>query len=375
MKEVIQLSIPKRMGFIRIILTMSLLISVLTSYNLWCGERTFPLTPIWPEFYLNRSGEWLLLIMYCLSLLASLLLRRERLSLFVSILIAFVFVVTDINRLQPWFYFYNAMLLIFVFYNGRVDDPNKFTSYFIILQLIFASVYFFCGLNRIGVNFVEQEFTTTIAPLRSILSGRHFLFLIKIGHFIPFILVFIGMGLIITPLRYLAFSFVMVFHVILFIILSPIMGIYNYPLWLSQIVFAALSFFLFSGKTKQRYFSPSFLFKVPLFYLTLLLFIIFPFFTKAGIWPNCLSISFKNVKNSNQHVVINSVEYNSMPMYQRSFCKHLNENYELDYQAWCENELNVSCNEEKRIERSIKNYIQISSNANLPISQLATKYP
>jgi hypothetical protein len=363
------------MGFIRIILTMSLLISILTSYNLWCGERTFPQIPVWPQFYLNRSGEWFLLILYCLSLLASLFLRRERLSLFISLIIAFVFVLTDLNRLQPWFYFYNAMLLIFVFYNGRVDDPNKFTSYFIILQLIFASVYFFCGLNRFGLNFVEQEFTTSIAPLNSILSIRHFLFLIKIGQFIPFILVFIGLSLIITPLRYLAFSFVIVFHLILFILFSPIMRIYNYPLWLSQIAFAFLSFFLFSGKTKQRYFSPSFLFKVPLFYLTMLLFVIFPFCNQMDVWPNCFSFSFKNLKHSNKHLIINSAEYNSLPMYPRSFCRNLNENYVLDYQAWCENELNVSCNEVMRVESSIKNYIEITARTKPPISQLATKYP
>jgi len=358
MIEGLQLSIPKRMGFIRIILTVSLLLSVLSSFNLWCGERTFPQMPLWNNFYLNLSGEIILLLLYCLLLVGSMFLRRHRLLLFLSIAVATVFVMADVNRLQAWFYFYNAMLLVFVFYNGRVDDSNKFTSYFIILQLIFASVYFFCGLNRFDSYFIESEFTATIAPLQHIFSERQFLFFVKTGQLIPFFLLFMGLGLIITPVRYLAFAFVMLFHVLLFFLLAPPFGNYNYPLWISNLSFILMAVFLFSGKTKQRYFSPSFLLKVPLFYTTVLFFIIFPFFTKTGAWPSYLTSNFKNDQNKSSLINLNSEEFANIPMYQKSFCIQVQNNYVLDYKLWCLHELNANCHNDSNIHKQIEKFVK-----------------
>lgn len=358
MIEGLQLSIPKRMAILKNILTVSLLVSVLSSLHLWCGERSFPRSQVWTWFYLNEWGEISLLACYCLLLIASMFLRKQRLIMFLSLVIATVFVLADLNRLQPWFFLYNAMLTAFVFYDGRVDDSNKFTSYFIILQLIFASVYFFAGLNRFNSFFVQEEFTYTIAPLQNILSERHYLFFLKIGVSIPYLMVFIGLGLIITSIRYLAFALVVLFHLLLFFLMMPAFGNYNYPLWISQPMFILLALFLFSGKTKQRYFSPSFLMGVPLFYLVVALFLILPFFTKLGTWPQYLTGDFKNYKSEQHLLKLKPSVFEKIPNYEKSFCKESSNGYSLDYNAWCLHELNAACFNEKAIEKEVEAYVK-----------------
>ena len=353
MIEGLQLSIPKRMAYIKNILTIGLLVSVLSGLHLWCGEREFPYAPAIQGYYLDGIWEIVLLAMYCVLLLASMFLRKQRLLLFFSMLLAVVLVLADVNRLQPWFYFYNAMLLVFVFYNGRVDDSNKFTAYFITLQLVFASVYFFAGLNRLGTGFIEEEFSHTIAPLQQVLSERHYLFFLRVGVTLPFALLFMGLGLIITPIRYLAIALVIIFHAVLFFIMLPAFGTYNYALWISQLVFIFLAMFLFSGKTKQRYFSPSFLFNLPLFYVLVILFLILPFFNQSGRWPQYLTLDFKNKKPGLHTVGLEQAAYNQLPNYERSFCKVKQGNYEIDYESWCLHELNATCTDHKGIEEKL----------------------
>ncbi|MEI6019961.1 MAG: hypothetical protein WCR21_02440 [Bacteroidota bacterium] len=365
MIEGLQLSIPKRMAFIKNILTVSLLVSVLSSLHLWCGERSFPHSQVWAWFYLTEWGEISLLLVYCLLLIASMFLRKQRLILFLSLLVASIFVLTDLNRLQPWFFLYNAMLTTFVFYNGRVDDSNKFTSYFIILQLIFASVYFFAGLNRFNSFFIQEEFTYTIAPLQSILSERHYLFFVRIGVSIPYLMVFIGLGLVITYIRYLAFALVVLFHLLLFFLMTPAFGNYNYPLWISQLVFILVALFLFSGKTKQRYFSPSFLMNVPLFYAVVIVFLILPFFTKLGTWPPYLTGDFKNYKCEQHLIKLSHKVYDRIPNYEKSFCKESTDCFLLDYNAWCLHELNSACFNEALIEKKVEAYVK-QFDVNLP---------
>src|SRR3954469_1894040 len=144
----LQISIPQRMTLLRITLIFSLILGVCFSLNLWGGERTFPTTPFFEKNPVPPPYDYIFIGLVLLFWLLSLFLRGERVFIFLSLLLCFFLVLFDMNRLQPWFYIFTSMLALYVFYNGRVDDPNKFTSYFIMLQIIFASVYFFAGLSQ-----------------------------------------------------------------------------------------------------------------------------------------------------------------------------------------------------------------------------------
>jgi len=252
------------------------------------------------------------------------------------------------------------MLLVFVFYNGRVDDSNKFTSYFIILQIIFASVYFFCGLNQLNSLFIDTDFSEIISPLKGMISERQFLFFRKMGFMVPYILMFIGLGLIISPIRYLAITLALLVHFSLLIFLFPSSKNQNYALWFSNLSFMTMLLLMFSGKTKQRYFSPTFLFQVPLFYPVMVLFVVMPFFNNRGEWPDYLSSNFKSGNSNSVRISLSEKAAENLPTHITRFCTPEYSFLNFDYRSWCLNELNVECYPEKMVFNSIYNYVKQS---------------
>lgn len=371
MIEGLTLSIPQRIGLLRLTLTLSLIVSVLLSFNLWGGERTFPYTAVFSSATLTAPFDTLLVCLMILLLASSLVLRWHRLILFASLLIASYLVLCDINRLQPWFYTYCSMLLLLVFYNGRVDEPNRFTAYFICLQIILASVYFFCGISQLNSWFINTEFSDVIGPLRQVVSERQFLFFKKLGALVPYLLMFTGIGLIISPIRYLAFTLAILLHASLIILLFPSPSNTNYSLWFSNLAFLCMVIILFSGKTKQRYFSPSYLFQLPGFYAVMVLFVVMPFFNLNGSWPDYLSSNFKSGRNKQVEIKLDKNVYALLPLYQKSFCKVNKGHYSFDYKQWCNNELKVECYPEMPVFNSIYAYLNTLGKDNVKERELA----
>ncbi len=358
MIEGLQINIPQRMKLVRITLTLSLVISLLLTFNLWGGHRSFPYSPVFENLRPAAPFDIFFVILLIILLMSSLFVVRLRLIISLAITVSLFLVLGDVNRIQPWFYIYTSMLFVFVFYNGRVDDSNQFTGYFILLQIIFASVYFFCGISQLNPHFVNTDFEKIISPLKQIVSDRQFGFLVRMGLFVPYLLIFVGIGLIIPTIRYLAISLVVLMHLFLLILLFPSSQNYSYSLWFSNLPFACMSIFLFSGKTKQRYFSPTYLFKMPLSYPVFLFFVIMPFFNKKGFWPDYLSSNFKSGNTRAVRININSNIYNNLPLFQRHFCQQKESNLLFEYNKWCATELNVECFPSQRVFNSIYVYLK-----------------
>ncbi len=343
MMDGLNISIPQRMLLLRITLILSLIVSILLSIHLWGGYRFAPRLALIPDEWLPEPFDYILVALTILLWSASLFMNWQRFFLFLAFLFTVLMVLLDVNRLQPWFYIYSALLSVFIFYNGRVDDSNKFTSYFIILQIIFASVYFFCGLSQLNKFFIASDFTEIISPLRDMLSERQFLFFKRMGFLVPYLLLFIGVGLIVSPIRYLAITLAVIMHFLLLIFLFPSSKNQNYALWFSNLVFMIILFLLFSGKTKQRYFSPTFLFQIPLFYLVIVLFVIMPFFNSAGMWPDFLSGNFKSGNSNSAVISLSQRTVVKLPTYLQKYCSASYSFMVFDYKRWYQEEVHAEC--------------------------------
>jgi hypothetical protein len=253
------------------------------------------------------------------------------------------------------------MLIVFVFYNGRVDDPNKFTSVFIILQLIFASVYFYSGISQLNSRFIESIFAEVIAPMAKLMSNRQFLFFKKAGTFMPYVFMFIGLAFTISPFRYLGISLAVCIHLLLLVFLFPSEKNGNYALWFSNLSFLVMLILLFSGKTKQRYFSPVFLFKMPVFYLIVLLFIILPALNTVNRWPDFLSANFKSGNNHTALIILNQRTKDKLPYYLQHFCQPYKHAYIFNFDSWTKHEIHTTCFPESIVFTGIyKGLIKVS---------------
>ncbi|HOZ87677.1 MAG TPA: hypothetical protein PL029_07965 [Bacteroidia bacterium] len=366
----LRLSIPQRMILLRITLIFSLIISIFLSLNLWGGYRTFPYTPILAKPLVIAPFDFILSGLAILGWLCSLFLKKERLFIFLSFVLCLILVLHDLNRLQPWFFIYNSLLAVFIFYNGRVDDPNKFTSVFIIMQLIFASVYFYCGISQLNCNFIESTYAEIINPLKTLMSERQFLFFKKMGVLVPYIFLFIGLGFTISPLRYLAITMAVCIHLLLLIFLFPSQKNTNYTLWFSNLSFIVMLTLLFSGKTKQRYFSPTFLFKMPLFYIVVAVFLMMPAFNVFNRWPDYLSSNFRSGNNSSALIMLNQNVKQKLPYYLRHFCEPRGDVYIFNFGRWSSHELHADCYPERLVFNSIYNSILNSSGCGVKDLQL-----
>jgi len=336
----LQFSIPQRLFFIRIIVTIGLIISFFLSVNLWGGQRFFPSIPVFEQFFLKPPFDYALMVLSILFLIGSTIFYHTRSFIFLALLTNCFLVLFDLNRLQPWFYIYNAVLFIFLFYNGRVDNPDKFTAVFVFIQLIVASVYVYNGISQLrNPNFISTDFYDVILPLKKIMSERQFNFFIGAGKITPFILIFVGVGMLIQPVKYLAISLGLTLHLILFILLFPSAHNSNFALWFMNLVFGGIIVFLFSGKTRQSYFNHLVLFQKPLFYIVVFAFWIMPGMNSKQYWPDALSFNFKSGISAEENILISEPEYANLPFYVKGFCSKNNGAYLLQVKSWCSHEL------------------------------------
>lgn len=370
MMDGLTISIPQRLFLLRIVLILSLSVSVFLTPSLWAGYRYFPAVPAVSLPVIPAPYDMLLIGAVLLFWMCSLFMKKQRLFIFIAFVASTYLALLDLNRLQPWFYIYNVMLLVFVFYSGRVDDPNKFTSIFIILQLMFASVYFYAGLSRFNASFANEVFPELIKPLSGMMSERQFLFFRKIGRLVPAVLMFMGLGFVISPIRYLSIALAVLVHVLLLIFLFPSPQNTNYALWFSNLVFLVMAILLFSGKTKQRYFSPTFLFKMPLFYVLTLLFLVAPAFNTVNRWPDFLSFNFRSGNNNGAVLTLSPEAQQKLPYYLRSFCKGDAQEGRLDYQAWASHELGADCFPANAVFMALPEHLHILTGAGVKDIQL-----
>ncbi|MBK7668729.1 MAG: hypothetical protein IPJ32_16190 [Sphingobacteriaceae bacterium] len=193
------------------------------------------------------------------------------------------------------------------------------------------------------------------------MSDRQMITLNKTGYVIPFVEIFIGIGLLIKPIRFISIPLVVLLHVIILLLMGPFGNNYNSVVWPWNIMMIILALLLFSGKTNERFFSISHLFKQPVFYLVMLLFWILPAFNLAGKWETYLSFSLYSGNNHTGKILLTDSAYNRLPFYVRHYVRYQGENYFLYPKEWCLNELKTPMYPEKRIFDNVYEYVKVIS--------------
>ena len=117
----LQLNIFQRLKLIKISVAVGLLLSMLCSYNLWAGQRWYPVCPVFEGWYISPPYDYILLVLEIILLFLLIVADKTRLLIFLILVLNLSFCLLDQNRLQPWFLIYNSFLLVLFFYNLRID--------------------------------------------------------------------------------------------------------------------------------------------------------------------------------------------------------------------------------------------------------------
>lgn len=345
----LQLNIFSRLKLVKLVVAVGMLISILTSWNLWAGQRWLPTCPIIPDLYLSPPYDYLLLAAQIILLIILLFTTKVRLVLFLILLLNCFMVILDQNRLQPWFFIYNSIFLVLFFYDWRIDNVNNYYSYFIILQILFSAVYVYSGIQKLNSHFISETFPWFIKPLEGILSLRQLQTISKAGYMVPIIEIGIGVFILIKPLRFIAIPMMIIMHLVIIVIMGPTGRNYNAVIWPWNLVMIAIGILLFSGKTTERYFSIAHLFSVPVFYLIIGLFWIAPAANFFNKWDAYLSFSLYSGNTNDVNIELTEAAYKNLPLYVRHHVVFENNQYVLYPKWWCMNELNVPLYPEKRV--------------------------
>jgi hypothetical protein len=161
------------------------------------------------------------------------------------------------------------------------------------------------------------------------------------GRILPFLYIFTSAALFIAPLRYLGITIALLMQLCLVLLGYPLkMG--DVSGYIMNIALMPVVMLLFSGKTKQRYFSPTFILQRPLFYLVAIAFIIMPFFNNSGRWPDALSANMYAGNREKMTIILPVPTYLRLPLPVKKYCFPRQDKIVLDHDKWCRDELGIA---------------------------------
>jgi hypothetical protein len=210
---------------------------------------------------------------------------------------------------------------------------------------------------------VGDSYSWFIKPLSAFVSERQMSILLKTGSVIPYIEIFIGFGLLIKPLRFLAVPVLVITHVFILLLMGPFGNNYNSVVWPWNIAMILLVLLLFSGSTMERYYSITHLFNIPVFYLVMLLFWLLPASNLWNYWDTYLSFSLYSGNNHNAKIILSNKAYQKLPYYIRHYVFDEAGGHVLYPKLWCLHELNAPMYPEKRIFQRVNDYVKVLTNS------------
>jgi hypothetical protein len=284
-----------RLFWLRLALAAGLVAGLLLSTNLWISTRSYPLTPFWDAVPpLPYPADYALLGLF-MALVAGVGLVRGRLVGWLAVgalVLAVFFVLQDESRLQPWFYQYSFMLAACCLYGlGRVGALDTLNA----CRLIVAATYFWSGLQKANVSFIQNTHPWLVEPLTTRLPGWAGSALLAGGYAVPAVEAAIGVGLLTRRFRKLAVVGALLMHAFVMLCIGPLGHDHNTVVWPWNFAMVAFVLLLFWRAPDDP--SPSTIL-LPAQNLSpgsalraavLVLFAFMPLFNFFGLWDSYLS--------------------------------------------------------------------------------------
>lgn len=308
-----KLSSAGRLLWLKIALSLAFLSGFLLSTRLWFGPRSYPLTPVFeglPTIPPLIEEIWYISLLSLLVAIA--VLRRPRKYILAFLVLAGLLSLFDQSRWQPWFYQYLFMLAALALYPWGEQNPQRRETALNICRLIVASTYFWSGLQKLNVTFVEEGFPSLAKPLVDLLPGSWEPLVLSLGIAVPFVEAGIGIGLL-TRFRNVAVILTLGMHAFILFSIGPFGHDWNTVVWpwnVAMMVLVVILFWRTEGFSARKILIP----QTSLFHgLVLLLFGIMPLFSFFGLWDAYLSASLYSYNTKSAMINVNEPVKNRLP--------------------------------------------------------------
>ena len=252
------MSTAKKTQHVSLLILLTCFIQFYLSSELWVpGKRDFPLIPFF-EFLpleLNHGLRVLLIFLMSLSFFLILQYPDQKKYLLLFSIPAFLFVLEDAMRLQPWFYLHLIMLTLIAF-------ETKITTQHLIrfLQLIVIAIYFWGGFNKLNVAFAWEIFPWLTQPFA---GDTYFLgydnlntFPLPAANYVAFIVpiveITIAVFLLIPRLRFYGILLSILTHLLTLYAIGPLGQNWNFVVWPWNIAMPLLCWILFYQANQEN---------------------------------------------------------------------------------------------------------------------------
>lgn len=314
------------------------------SIKLWLSNRSFPLSPVF-QFLENIPNyvHILLLVAFFIGIVSILFKTKLLFFTYFIICIEIISCMLDQNRWQPFQY---QFILIFLFYTLYHNSKKQFFSFLIFLIL---SIYFFSGLHKISGSFLNTIWKPTVISIFDIKNTVNYpLFIHYLGLFVGFFELLLGIGLFFKNTCKIAAYLLILMHLGIIIILSPVGFNYNIIVIPWNILMIILLFLVFikSKSFTQKIKLLTYKFNIILFALIGMM----PFLRFFGYWDNYLSFNLYSGSTKYLEICIDDVKkinhIKNYPIKKGKICK---ENYAISVLEWSLSEMNTAVYPEKRV--------------------------
>ena len=343
-----------RIFWLKVIVVLMFCVGLALSPHLWIGPRSYPLAPVFDA--LPRAGHALEDAMFAgLFVLAAAILVSPRPQKFiVAFLVVLVaFCLLDQTRLQPWVFLYAALLGTLALFSWDSDDYAGRKRALNIARLIMAGTYLLSGLQKINVNFVQNEFPWIVSPITDVVPAAapalHWL-----GMAAPFIEIAFAVGLLTRRFRRVSLIAAVAMHVFILTMFGPVGLDWNDVVWPWTAAMALLDILLFTGKQDFSWRDIVWSGRNPYHAGILVLFIGLPLLSFANLWDSWLSAALYSGNLDEGEIYLNDSGRDSVPDGIREHVVHTLDNTNvINIQRWAIQDLNVTPYPEARIYRKI----------------------
>lgn len=343
---------PGRLFLLRVTILAAFCIGLLMSPALWIGPRSYPVVPVWSVLppIEGRVADGLYAALFALALLA---IVAPKWSIPAFLAIVAVFCLADQTRWQPWVFQYGCLLAFLALGPSGRAASSEDERTLDVARLVVAFTYIFSGLQKLNLNFMENDFPWIISPITGPLPLLREL-LDPLGFVVPFVQVAFGIGLLTARYRHVSLIAAVAMHAFILAMFGPLGLNWNNVIWPWTATMAVFDVLLFSRGTKLCW--RNLIEATPDLRqaATLALFAALPVLSFFNLWDSYLSSALYSGNLTEAQIYVSDLGAASAPDSVRSRLVYTSSNTNvLNLQRWAIEDLNVTPYAETRVFKAI----------------------
>ena len=343
-----------RVWLLKIFLASGCFAGLLLSARLWLSSRDYPLTPVTEKLPAVPQPLDYILFISLLVLLILVAVSAHPSKYAAAFLLAALFLcLSDQSRWQPWFYQYLFMLAAVGFYSRGGSDACRQKALLDACRVIVAGVYFWSGVQKLNVNFMDEVFPPLVDPYFNFIFGARDLLPRWLFISVPLLEVSLAVGLLTRKFRDASVLAAVLTHVFILSLFIPVRR--NSVVWpwnAAMTGFAVALFWRAKDFSMRGILLPG---KPGFQAAVLVLFGLMPLLSLFGLWDSYLSSANYSGNTAYAVIQINEAAAASLPPGMR---RHVQPNRSGDrllisLHRWSLAEMNVPLYPERRVFVSV----------------------